>query len=157
MEIGSRSTVYREFVPVIEELHQWDVILLHGEVKLIGMAMTHLPRCPREEWLPGCVCFVSARITSSIVDKWKKPLCESGYSSDPTTGAARHLLSLEDGDEVEVLSGKVYRLVGPRRINGYDGFASGSIWVVYAEPEKEARVRWWVRLAGACGLARAGL
>jgi hypothetical protein len=136
---------YRQLVPVVEELYDWDVILLYGDVKLIGMSLTHLPDCGREMYT--CQCLNSPRLTSPVVDAWTRPLRESTHEGDPVTGEARHLLALDAGDEVPVLSGKTYRLAGPRKVAGYDGFASGSIFRVYAEDvQKEPWAPWWRRV-----------
>jgi hypothetical protein len=132
-------------VPVVEILYDWDVILLYGDVKLIGMSLTHLPDCGHEMYT--CQCLNSPRLTSPVVDAWTRPLRESTHEGDPVTGEARHLLTLDAGDEVPVLSGKLYQLMGRRKAAGYDGFASGSIFSVYAEDvQKEPGVPWWRRI-----------
>lgn len=131
---------YRQFASVVEEIRDWDVILLYGEVKLIGMSLSHFPDCTRQ-------CFDSPIITSSVVDKWMRPLRESRYKGDLLTGEARHLLTLDAGSEVSVLSGKTYRLMGPRKVTGYDSYAAGSIFRVYIEDvQKEPEVSWWRRI-----------
>lgn len=126
---------YREAAAVVETLREWDVILLHGGVRLIGLSARHLPYCQIATSPESCRCFSQPPISSPVVDRWKRPLVESAYDSKPLTGEARHLLWLADGDEVEAHSGKMYRLEGPRKHAGYDALSAASIFRVYAEED----------------------
>ena len=76
-------------------------------------------------------------MSSPVVDEYKRPLKEAPYY--PWTGVAQHLLSVTDGSLLPVMSGKSYRLNGPRV--SHEGFHGASIWKVYAdrEPEEEKR------------------
>lgn len=142
------TLAYREPEPVYREVWDWDVVILHGDVKVIGASAGHLDHCAWETWGAKCSCGEGPRLSSPVVDANGRKLMEGGYKGDET-GEARALLGLDDGSLVPVMSGKTYRLCGPRRWQGHDSFALSSIWRVYAEPEVEAQnANFWARLLG---------
>jgi hypothetical protein len=152
-------SVYREAVPVFEDVRDWDVVIVHGSVRIVGWVGSHLSGCPWEEFGRKCWCFKHARFSSPVVDSYGRELEVQPYRGSPVTDAARHLLSLGPGSEIRVLSGKTYRLVGPRRGPGRfpgdytdlgDPLADRSIWIIYME--EEVLVRWWLRIAEFIGL-----
>ena len=126
---------YRENEPVYQDIWEWDIVLLYGRVKLIGHTYAHLDRCVYNQFGAKCQCMMeSPKLTSDLVDKNGRPF-QDGHLEGQETGEARVLLGVGEGSEVPVLSGKIYRLKGPRKIEGYDSYAPLSIWCVYAEPE----------------------
>lgn len=126
---------YRENEPIYQDIWEWDIIMLHGVVKLIGHTYAHLDHCVYNEFGAKCQCMKGLpKLTSDLVDKNGRPF-EEGRWEGQETGEARALLGVEEGDELPVLSGKVYRLKGPRKAVGYDSYAPASIWHIYAEPE----------------------
>lgn len=149
---------YRVPQETCTEVRDWDIILMHGSVRVMGMSHDHLRGCFRQEFGGRCKCYEQPRISSPVVcPNTRRPLVESWWSTDEPTGEARHLLEATDGTEVPVLSDKVYRLVGPRNVEGYDSYACGSIFHVYALsfpswPPRPPRPTLWARLLSMAGL-----
>ncbi len=148
---------YRVAADHVVEVWDWDIILMHGSVYVQGMSRVHLEHCAIKQGHP-CSCGLGRhpRTSSPVLDPdTHRELKEAWYQGDPLTGEAHFLLSAEDGTVLPVFSGKVYRLVGPRKKEGYSGYSSGSIFRVYAEPEPEPEApTWWTWLACALGLRK---
>lgn len=132
--------VYREPELVYRDIWEWDIITIHGAVNVMGRNHSHLDDCVWELYGAKCSCD-EPKISSPVVDKNGRQLEEGWYRGD-ATGEARVLLGVEDGSLIPVKSGKVYRLRGPRKVEGYDSYAPASIWLVYAEPEPEPLGFW---------------
>ncbi len=134
---------YREPEPIFSELREWDVLLVHDDVKFIGMSHEHVDRCYHEDGFE-CDCHKKPRMSSPVVDRFGRRLSQDPWTPE-APGDGRALLDVRPGSEVPVLSGKLYRLVGPRRTVGYDSWASASIFHVYAEAPKSP-AGFWSRL-----------
>ena len=136
---------YRENEPIYREVWDWDIILVHGDVKIIGRGHDHLDRCGYAEYGVSCSCGKEPKLSSPVVDENGRRLQDgAAYSAEPATGDGRRLLEACDGTEINVMSGKTYRLRGER--GHHDGYAPGSIWHVYAEPEVVVKVTFWQRM-----------
>lgn len=149
--MSAEHQVYRVPSEETVDVYDWDIVMTHGTVRVMGMSHAHVRGCVAEQFGAKCTCCDGPRTSSPIVCAGtRRVLEESWYSNEPTTGQARHLLLVGPGCKVTVKSGKVYRLVGPRKREGYDGFASGSIFHVYPKEDRvlEARrpVPFWRRL-----------
>jgi len=126
--------------------------VVHGDVKIVGRNHAHLDGCIQQTFGAKCKCsYDEPRLTSPILDQFGKRMHEDMY--DPLgpkgTGEARALLGCGPGSEIPVMSGKTYRLNGPRHeYLESPGWSKGSIWVVYVEPEPEPEPppRWWQRI-----------
>lgn len=140
------ATGYREEAPRYEELRDWDIVAVHGNVRLIGTASTHVDGCVKQIWGSKCQCFDRGpRLSSPVVDEYNRPLQEGRDRYDPPTGEAQHLLDAGPGTEVPVKSGKMYLLVGPRKVEGHDSYALMSIFYLYPQWEEKRRP-WWARI-----------
>jgi hypothetical protein len=141
-----KTSPHREPTPPYQDVWDWDIVLVHGEVKIMGFTTECLWRGDPH---PGCDCKDSLKISSSVLDRFGKPLEDSAFSDEPVTGAARPLLACGPGSELRVKSGKTYRLCGERKQHD-GGFGRGSIWLVYAEADAKDAVppRWWERVKG---------
>ena len=134
---------YREQGVVYQDIWEWDILLVYGDVKIIGRNHAHLDHCSYD--VP-CECsFGVQKLSSSIVrngavlrEDLYEPLGPNG------TGQANFLLASRDGDTIEVMSGKTYRLRGPR-VPAADPWAGGSIWIALT-PKPEPEPGAWVRL-----------
>jgi hypothetical protein len=150
---------YRAPEETYTEVRDWDIVLMHGSVRVMGMTHEHLRGCAWESFGATCDCSSQPRISSPIVcPNTRRQLEESWWSSEPTTGEARHLLDATDGTEVSVLSGKVYRLVGRRRLEGHDAYTHSSIFYVYPREDAKAHespptVGLWTRVMRALRIA----
>ena len=127
---------YRDHNPLYQDAWDWDVIVYpDGSIRVLCwttgclLEYSHMGR--------DCDCAERSRMSSPVVDEYKRPLKERAF--DPPTGVARYLLGVTDGSTLPVMSGKSYRLNGPRV--SHEGFHGASIWKVYAdrEPEEEKR------------------
>lgn len=128
------------------EVWDWDVVLMHGTVRVVGMSHEHLKNCAKQ-YGGGCRCGENARISSPVVcPQTRQVLKESWWEDQMTTGSARHLLEAKEGTVIPVSSGKVYRLVGPRKVEGHDNLAYGSIWRVYTRAVVPKPETWWSRV-----------
>jgi len=135
------------------------IIRRHGSVRVMGMSHDHLRGCFHQAFGGRCKCYEQPRISSPVVcPNTRRPLVESWWSTGEPTGEARHLLEATDGTLVPVMSEKVYRLVGPRNVEGYDSYACGSIFLVY--PREDAKrceapppVGLWTKIRRALRLA----
>jgi len=122
---------YREQAQIYRDVWEWDIVLVNGDVKIIGRTHDHLDNCIQVgEYSCGC-SFDTPKLSSPVVDGLGKRLEESAYSGEPTTGEALHLLDAGTGSQIPVLSGKTYRLNGPR--THHSSFTVSSIWNVYAQ------------------------
>jgi len=122
-----------------QEAWDWDLIVYpDGSIRVL--CFTHGCLYGGHSY-KDCDCADRSRMSSPVVDDYRRPLAESPYSGGET-GAARHLLVAREGTEILVLSGKHYKLAGPRM--HHEGFRGASIWEVYREPEQkpEPRTRW---------------
>lgn len=130
------ATPYRDENPVYQDIWEWDLVIVHGDVKIIGRNHVHLDHCAfREFGASNCGCdFDQRKVSSPILDRFGKRMRDAPYHGDPVTGDARPLLDAGHGTEIPVMSGKTYRLNGPRRTE-QDSYTSGSIWGVYAEAD----------------------
>lgn len=133
---------YRQQVSLYQDVWDWDIILLHGDVNIICMATG----CLWEDDIHhDCDCMEKPRLSSPVLDRFGKRMEEGSYKGDELTGEARPLLDVWPGSEIPVMSGKTYRLNGPRK--SHDGFSSGSIWLVYAEEDQpDPPPSFWGRL-----------
>lgn len=132
--MATTENAYREHVPIYEDVWDWDIVLVHGNVKVIGTSFSHLDHCAWKEYGANCRCGEGPKLSSPVVDKNGRQLSDGApYSVEPKTGDGKLYIDAGPGSEIPVMSGKTYRLNGPR--GHHDGFAPGSIWVVYAEPE----------------------
>lgn len=146
---------YREPAQKHVDVYEWDIVLAHGAVRVVGLSTEHLDNCRYQTWGAPCGCRDGKpRVSSPVVcANTRRVLKEIWFSGDPTTGEGRHLLDVGPGSTIPVMSGKSYRLVGERKVEGHQGFASGSIFRVYpeedrAKAEEEARsgMGWLARL-----------
>lgn len=122
---------YRDPTPLYQDAWDWDVIVYpDGSIRILCWTTgclfeySHMGR--------DCDCAKRSRMSSPVVDEYKRPLKEAPYY--PWTGVAQHLLSVTDGSLLPVMSGKSYRLNGPRV--SHEGFHRASIWKVYEEMDK---------------------
>lgn len=128
------TSPHREPTPPYQDVWDWDIVLVHGQVKILGFTTECLWR---GEAHPGCDCKDSLKVSSSVLDRFGKPLEDSPFRGDPVTGAARPLLACGPDSQLRVKSGKTYRLCGERKYHE-GAFGSGSIWRVYARADAEA-------------------
>ena len=130
------SAIYREPSPIYKDVWDWDIVLVHGDVKIIGNANEHLDGCAWKSYGAKCRCGEGPLLSSPVLDKNGRRLSDGApYSALPETGDGKIYLDAGHGSEIPVMSGKTYRLNGPR--GHHDGYAPGSIWLVYADPEPE--------------------
>lgn len=134
---------HRRPSPVLQQAWDWDLIVYpDGSLRVI--CLTHGCLYEGNHLGARCECPDRPRMSSPLVDDWGAPLYETPY--DPaTTGAGSHLLTARDGTEIRVLSGKTYRLNGPRL--PAPNFSGASIWEVYRDdPPPPERMSRWRRL-----------
>lgn len=121
---------YRDQNMLYQDVWDWDVIVYpDGSIRVLCMASECANGC-----LHRCHCAERSRMSSPVVDEYKRRLRETPYDG-VLDGTARHLLGTTAGSLIPVLSGKHYRLMGPRK--HHDGFKNSSIWEIYKEPEEE--------------------
>lgn len=127
---------YREPAPLYQDIWEWDIVIVHGDVKIIGRNNIHIDHCAYLTYgARPCGCEFEKAKTSSPIVRFGRRLVDSPYKGEPVTGDARPLLTAKDGTTISVLSGKTYRLNGPRAT--HKTFSPGSIWKVYAEADAE--------------------
>jgi hypothetical protein len=129
-----------------KDVWDWDIVIMHGSVKIIGRSGEHLDDCVFQQFGAKCHCLDEPTVSSPILNILGNPMRDSAYQGEPLTGEARPLLDADNGSQIVVKSGKTYRLRGPRK--EHDGYSSGSIWVVYAEdpqPSRWQRFLSWLR------------
>lgn len=119
---------YREQNALYQDVWDWDVIV-YPDWSIRVLCMTN--GCLYEYGHMGrdCDCGEKPRMSSPIVDEYKHPLKEDLRT--PRLGAARCLLGIVEGDSIPVMSGKAYRLNGPR--TPHEGFRGASIWEMYKQ------------------------
>lgn len=127
---------YRSATPEYLDVWEWDVIVFPDRtVRIIGVASECAIHQEDSFLYRRCDCPPNRPRMSSPVVEHGVPLKESFRSE--STGTARHLLHAEDGVKISVLSGKTYRLHGPRVP---ESPPSGmSLWDFYRDPEDERR------------------
>lgn len=128
---------YRAVAITYSDVWEWDIILVHGDVKIVGRNYAHLNNCALS-FGASCTCgYGEPKMTSPILTDLGKRLHEDMYEplGPEGTGEAHYLLDAKDGDVVPVLSGKTYRLCGPRVPS------DGSIWDRLVPPDPKPR--WW--------------
>jgi len=133
------TDAYRTQSPQHQEAWDWDVIVYpDGSIRVLCIASECVHKCSY-----SCDCASKPRISSPIVDEYERPLVETPYAN-VSTGDARHLLTTRSGSLISVMSGKTYRLHGPRVV--HQDFASTSIWAIYRDPEPHPT--WIQRVTG---------
>jgi hypothetical protein len=137
----SAAAPYRDPSVLYQDVWDWDVIVYpDGSIRVLcwtnGCLYGEYGHIGRE-----CDCAERSRMSSPVVDEYKRPLKEAPYY--PWAGTARHLLSVTEGSELTVMSGKSYRLNGPRV--SHEGFHGASIWKVYEEKVEEEPLSLWQR------------
>lgn len=121
---------HRREAPRYQEAWDWDLIVYpDGSLRVICMTNG----CLWENRHPQCNCATKPRISSPVVDRLHRPLLETPYSGNGHTGDGLHLLTARAGSEIPVMSGKTYRLHGPR--TPHSDFHGASVWEVYREPD----------------------
>lgn len=120
---------YRDHNPRYQDVWSWDVIV-YADRSIRVLCWTSGCLYDYGHMGRDCDCAEKSRMSSPVVDKYGRPLQE-GY---PWEGVARHLLSVTDGSSVPVMSGKAYRVTGPRV--AHEGFREASIWEIYKDPEE---------------------
>ena len=134
--MASTERPYREPAPIYKDVWDWDIVLVHGDVKIIGNSHEHIDGCAWQAFGAKCRCGDGPLLSSPVVDKNGRPLSDgSPYSILPQTGEGAIYLDAGPGSAIPVMSGKTYRLNGPR--GHHDAFAPGSIFLIYGENEKE--------------------
>lgn len=124
--------VYRSDSPRYQHAWDWDLIIYaDGSVRVLCLTEGCLYESEGGHFGSACECSSRPRMSSPVVDEYQRPLRETPYDGT-VTGEARHLLDAGNGAEIDVLSGKTYRLRGRRA--PHPGFKGASIWEVYADP-----------------------
>jgi len=127
--------VYREESPVYMDIWDWDIILYYGSIRIVGYTKHHIRGCGHGEFGYSCDCMEALKITSAILDKNKRML-QQNFWKPWEPGDGRALLGVKEGDALRVHSEKLFRLKGPRQVQGHDAWAPASIWYVYADQEE---------------------
>lgn len=125
------------------DIWDWDIIVFADHsVRILGVS-SECAIHQEDSFLHGrCNCPPDRPRMSSPVVKHGVPLKESFRRE--ATGAARHLLEAREGTEICVLSGKTYRLCGPRVPEPQP--SGMSIWDFYRDPEeKHEKLSRWER------------
>lgn len=143
---------YREHEPVYRDVWDWDIVLVHGDVKIVGRILGHVDGCVYQEYGAKCQCQDGPILSSPVLDCFGKRIVDSPYSGKPVTGEARPLLCVGEGTEITVMSGKTYRLRGPRKEDSA-GYSAGSIWRVYALADAESEPTRWQKFLSWIGAA----
>lgn len=128
--MGEHS-IYRELAPIYRDVWDWDIVLLHGDVKVVGNSSCHIDGCAWKVSGADCQCGDGPLISSPVVDRHGRRLNGNPYVAGKRCRDGAIYLDACSGSEIPVLSGKIYRLNGPR---GYHpNYAPGSIWLVYRD------------------------
>lgn len=124
---------YREESPQYQDVWDWDIILYpDGTLRVICFTTG----CVYSWGHYNCDCPSKSRMSSPIVDEYNRPLKESPYY-EGITESAKFLLDSTEGSEIPVMSGKTYRLTGPRdpKIHARN-YAGESVWKYYEEHQR---------------------
>ena len=134
--VSENIAPYRDHNLRYQEVWDWDVIVYpDGSLRVLCMTDGCLHEDRYNPHMGAeCDCASRSRISSPIVDEYTRPLKEDSYGPG-RTGAGRPLLGVTAGSAIPVMSGKAYRLNGPRM--SHEGFKGGSIWKIYKDPEPE--------------------
>ena len=106
---------YRRETVVYTDAWDWDIVFYFGTLRIFSRTLA----CVGNGHWNKCDCAAKKRFSSPIVDLNGRPLQAEEW---------RCLLGSNDGTEIFVMSGKTYRLTGPRhKADGY------SIWLKWEE------------------------
>lgn len=131
------TLAYRMQEPEYQNVWDWDIIIYPDRsVRILGISSecaTH----QEDSYLHGrCQCPRDRpRMSSPVVDEFMAPIRE--IFDGNMVGSARHLLDAVEGTTVPVLSGKTYRLIGPRVPQTQ--LMGASIWDIYRKKDEGAR------------------
>lgn len=132
-------SAYRQAAPSHRELWDWDIIAIYSYLHIVGVAAGCLYEDGDRHFGGKCDCIGRVRRTSQIVgaDGIEPP--PMGAHGPVLTPSARRFLGCGEGDEIRVMSGKTYRLAGPRKM--HKEYKGASIWEI-AEREMPRRFKY---------------
>ena len=137
--------MYRKPEPIYQEVWDWDIISIYGNIKILHKRHGCMwPEDCSYNSCKTCDCHEILRLSSPVIDKNGRELNENHYGDpyNPYTREAEYLLPSKEGSIIPCLSGKLYKLVGPRVED--PTYKGGSIWTIYNASEPKEKAKSWV-------------